>query len=76
MNQNGTEEELVQAAVQVMHDQEWAVFPDQIYHLNSGSKKMMWNNKDVPHTRFNFECPTHPLSEPSDPTVTILLGNS
>ena len=66
----GTEEE----SAKVIHDQEWAVFPDQIYHLNSGSKKIMWKNKEVPQTRYQFECPTHHPAPPR--AVAILLGNS
>ena len=62
-----TEEE----SVQMIYDNKWPVYTDQIYHLNSYTKNIMWRNKE-PQTRWNFECPTHhPV-----PTVAILLGNN
>ena len=60
-------------SAQMLLDKKWAVYTDQIYHLNSWSKNIMWRVKPdgVPQTRWNFECPTHhPV-----PTVAILLGN-
>ena len=63
-----TEEE----SVKYILDRKWTIYTDQIYHLNSYTKNLMWRNKEVPKTRYNFECPTHhPV-----PTVAILLGNS
>ena len=59
-------------SLELIHKHKWTMHTDQIYHLNSYSKKYMWENKEVPQTRWNFECPTHhPV-----PTVAILLGNS
>ena len=59
-------------AAKDIYGYKYAMHTDQIYHLNSFTKNSMWRNKEVPQTRWNFECPTHhPV-----PTVAILLGNS
>ena len=65
-------------SVKWLFQRKWAMYPDQIYHLNSYTKKMMWRDKEMPQTRWNFECPTrHPVPpEPPVPKVAILLGNN